>query len=480
MPDSNLTAHLSINVGPVKPKLVARASGSDSSPWKIGRKVPQVPLREIPMEVRSVLSYVLWRLHESTKGRADASFMIVLSNDPKTQAAGQKLDIEVRKMEEIRNTIASQLTDSDPITKGDIEREFGIVEPHSKTLQNGSARSNEEDVTLPNGTQTLPANEEAYLDADNVADDVNHKIPSGKVDEKSSKEDNAIAENFQHCLDGSTMVDRPTTSFLSRDAENPAESRDLPKLNYPSEINIAGDNTMPPNGEFDDWTKAPPDEFVSEKISNITEWIKNLAPKLSRSPDTSSNCQLGTEGSAKDENVSKPPVVLQRAAEFPTPSPRRSPNLSPARPTPAEEPEDSDEEVVVFNPKAKRLSAQQKLPPPPQSPKPTITPLAVPSPNSTASQSPKQNAQRNPRRTTTARQPHPKAAHAVPAIIDPDSFGRSFATNPRSNNHPNSRYSPRGSPRHAAIRTPEPELDYVLKSGNTRASVRGKGKLWVP
>ncbi|KAI4130413.1 MAG: hypothetical protein LQ338_001752 [Usnochroma carphineum] len=41
------------------------------------------------------------------------------------------------------------------------------------------------------------------------------------------------------------------------------------------------------------------------------------------------------------------------------------------------------------------------------------------------------------------------------------------------------RYSPRGSPRRAPI-VPEPEVGYVLKSGQTREATRGRGKLWVP
>ena len=464
----------------MKPKLVARAPGSDSSPWKIGRKVPQVPLREIPAEVRPVLSYVLWRLHERTKGRADASFMIVLSNDPKTQAAGQKLDIEVRKVEEIRAKIASQMTDPDPNSMDDVEREFGIVKPRSKTLQNGSAHDDTEKTAPANAKQISPASNEADLVKDDTVNKIVPEEPNGVLEGKSAKEENGVTENLQNCFDGSTMVDRPITGFLSHEAQDTILSRDLPKQNYPTVIHIAEDNAIQEESGLVNWTEPAQDEFVSEKISNITAWIKNLAPKLSSSPEPSLNSQQGTKPSTKDDAVSKPPVVLQRAAESSTPSPYRSPILAPAVPPPVEDAEDSDEEVVVFNPKAKRLSAQQPLPAPPQSPKPTIAAPVAHSPKSTVNQSPKQNAQRTSRKATASRQHQAKAPHVVPAIIDPDAFGRSFTTNPRSNNHPNSRYSPRGSPGRADIRTSEPELDYVLKSGNTRASVRGKGKLWVP
>ena len=83
-----------------------------------------------------------------------------------------------------------------------------------------------------------------------------------------------------------------------------------------------------------------------------------------------------------------------------------------------------------------------------------------------------------------------------PTVIDPDAFDRSYVVQP-STSSPNTNSStekrrPRGhqhrgsgirrgqgSPKRRS-KTPEPEIDYVLKSGAPRASVRGKGKLWIP
>lgn len=112
--------------------------------------------------------------------------------------------------------------------------------------------------------------------------------------------------------------------------------------------------------------------------------------------------------------------------------------------TAVNEPEDSEEEVVVFNPRAKRLSAQK------QQVSKQITPewhsqihepasLPVEAPPKQQAQSPKPAS---PERTSQAKprkQPKPRA----PVVIDPDAFGRDFASNPRST-HQHQRPHPHG------------------------------------
>ena len=427
---------------------------------------------------------MLWRIHESDKGRADASSLVVLSDILKTHTTGQKLDIAVNKMEEIRSAVAAQVTETDRNTLGDLEREFGATGSCPKTLQNGLSHDSRQNLINSNGMQTLPADEEGVLNGGNMEDAILSHIADGKGEEKTNEKANDIEKHLENYLENSTLVDRATDGLVPQEAENENKSNNFPEQDYPTVVYIAENNSALEKDVLVDSTDPVSNEYVSEKISNITAWIKNLAPKLSSSPEPSLYSQQGTDGSTKIESISQQPVVLQRAAEVSTPSPRRTPSASPAPELPTEELEDSDEEVVVFNPKAKRLSAQQK--PPPQSPKQNIASLVphlAQSPKLNASQSPKSNVQRSLRKAPPIRQPQAKAPPVAPAIIDPDAFGRSFATNPRSdvhNNHPNSRYSPRGGSPGRAIRTPEPELDYVLKSGNTRASVRGKGKLWVP
>ena len=225
-------------------------------------------------------------------------------------------------------------------------------------------------------------------------------------------------------------------------------------------------------------------------------------------------------------------------------SPRPSSETNSLSTTEAQEPEDSDEEVVVFNPRAKRWSSQSKPSnhvPQPTTPAKTLnsrnaasgfeTPsssgssnqaIATPSPTSHAQNNPLPQAQalrkqeangqvprdqthrnqnlseqgsrnhsprnhgprnRSPRNQAQRKQGRSNQApqkRAPPAIIDPDFFGRS----PVVNIHPNGQ---NGQARHfhhgtsrRGPRAHEPEVEYVLTSGATREASRGKGKLWVP
>ena len=134
--------------------------------------------------------------------------------------------------------------------------------------------------------------------------------------------------------------------------------------------------------------------------------------------------------------------------------------VSPAHFPPARDgsdPYDSDEEVVVFSPKAKRLSAQKPLP-----------------------------KQINSKPPTRGNHVHASPQAKAP-LIDPDAFGRSDAIGPpyvvnsrtQAQNWQYPRYPPRGNPRHVT-KTNEQEIDFVLKSGSPRGTSRGHGKLWVP
>ena len=525
-------AHVVNDIGPVKPKLVARAPGSDKLPWNIGRKVPQIPLRELPVEVRPVLSYVLWRLHESNKGRADAISLIVLSENLKMHSAGQKLDVVIKRIDSIRHDIAVQEDKDRRDTMGDLEREFGVREPRPRVSQNGSVQVDGNDGICSNEIQAMPVVEDGTKNGCPMGVEALNQTLNGKGEEKSQEKEVKTEEPLENGLDGTTVVDKPTNGSALPAADLDIESHDLSKQTYPTIIEIAEENEAQPKTGFLASDVSGSNAFASEKISNITAWIKNLAPKLSPNakPDLDSRQEKNNFAKHEDgpRQVSVPiiqPVVLQRPVEFSTPSPRQTSTASSAPASAVDEREDSNEEfeeVIVFKPNAKRLSAQKK--PPHQSPKQIIAqnttqnvaqdiaqnsaqnavqkapqPRNVPqnaaqtvvhttasnvarNPNPKASQSPKQTVHRSSRNAIPVRHPRNKTPPVAPAIIDPDAFGRTFATNPKAsvhNNHPESRYSPRGSPRRA-IMTPEPELDYILKSGNTRASGRGRGKLWVP
>lgn len=208
------------------------------------------------------------------------------------------------------------------------------------------------------------------------------------------------------------------------------------------------------------------------EADNITTKDSNSSGKvvLFKEPQTS---QLPTSRSQNyrpprnphSNNKAKPNT--SRSSNTPSTAPAQvaSVQIAPSQVPPAHfptaqdasDPYDSDEEVVVFSPKAKRLSAQKNPP--------------------------KQINSRPPSRGN-----HVHASPQVKApLIDPDAFGRSDAIGPpnmvnsrtQAQNWQYPRYSPRGNPRHVS-RTNEQDVDFILKSGSPRGTSRGHGKLWVP
>ena len=136
------------------------------------------------------------------------------------------------------------------------------------------------------------------------------------------------------------------------------------------------------------------------------------------------------------------------------------------------EPEDSEEEVVVFNPRAKRLSAQKqqvskRISPERYSQVHEPAPPPVEGPPLQQAQSPKPAS---PERTSQAKprkQPKPRA----PVVIDPDAFGRDFASNPRSHQQHQRPHSharggfQQGPPRRPMSQHGPPPDRYVPKQG---------------
>lgn len=204
---------------------------------------------------------------------------------------------------------------------------------------------------------------------------------------------------------------------------------------------------------------------------NITTKDGNSLGKIFKEPQTS---QLPTSRSqhhrpprnSHSSNRAKPNPSCSPNTQSSVSAQVASAQIAPSRVPPAHlpqaqdalDPYDSDEEVVVFSPKAKRLSVQ-------------TTP-------------PKQTHSIPPTRGNNH-------AHTPPQVkaplIDPDAFGRSDSIGPpyvvnsraQAQNWQYPRYSPRGNPRHVS-RSNEQEVDFVLKSGSPRGTSRGHGKLWVP
>ena len=98
------------------------------------------------------------------------------------------------------------------------------------------------------------------------------------------------------------------------------------------------------------------------------------------------------------------------------------------------------------------------------------------------------------RQTSAVPKPPPRRVQKEPTdnptIIDPDAFDRSYVVQPvsqpsdrggkRRSGPKHKRGSSKGNAQQASAANPEPDEDFVLKSGAPRGSMRGKGKLFVP
>ena len=143
-----------------------------------------------------------------------------------------------------------------------------------------------------------------------------------------------------------------------------------------------------------------------------------------------------------------------------------SKDTSVAKSVPIDEPLDSEEEVVVFVPSAKRLSAQQQTPKPaPEERAAHTRQKSDGKPAHTKHMSveePRNLQQASPGRPITVnhhRQPKPRA----PVVIDPDAFGRDLPANPQTS-HQNSSHRPQSRP-NSQHGPPRPVVQHGFRGG---------------
>ena len=179
-----------------------------------------------------------------------------------------------------------------------------------------------------------------------------------------------------------------------------------------------------------------------------------------------------TEATSTDKAVEAKPVSLHRSTNSSASSAHTAPSKDTSVPksVPLDEPEDSEEEVVVFNPRAKRLSAQQQAPQPSAEEKPAHSKQG--SEGKTlhtkhlSLEEPSKLQQPIPGKSMPAKQHRPPKPRAAPVIIDPDAFGRDFASNPQTNQQNGFRSHPRPSSQHGPPRL-------VSQHGPPRGGARG-------
>ena len=459
----------------MKPKLVARAPGSDSSPWKMKKDAPKVSAKDVPGVLRPLMSCALWRLHESIH-RNDANQLFFFTDQPEIRSVAQKLNIVVRSTADLKALVASKADESDAAIFGDLEREFGLQKPDEKT----------ETIELSGEDRVVDEGPNATKEQIGATDGPMPSNDSGRVDDSQS-------------IDGDNQ-----TALEHHNQEPPGQSPG----NENSSLAKGSAIGSPP---VENMADASTVTLVESQVPKVSAWSRPLADLVSKS--NHDGTEKRSEGAheiraGKLSGLDRPTSrsALERESPKVTEKPLRS--LSPAItssqkeaarsvqpetapkiadhailvPNASETPsslatqgfEDSEEEEIVFKPQPKRYSAQKK--PPQQNSRPS-TPKSQP---------PQNLEERSPQVSTLMSQPKPKpASHGrnpmvighghpqpkgSPTVIDPDAFGRNFVVNtnpsPRALNNTQAHHYPRPRSSHG----PSPQLPRSTRRHEPRLS----------
>lgn len=421
---------------PTKPKLVARAAGSETSPWKVKKDAPKISAKDVPTALRPLMSCALWRLHESIE-RNDANQLFLLSNQTEVQSVAQKLNIIFRSCKEFAATIASKTGMAGIDTFGDLEREFGVQQKSFFPLTKDAEETNGENGVPENANEDIPKDEDAMNNSMSSEGTANTDA-SSIVHEQELEKQSSEREVKKSSVNGDRGEDKIKEQDLIAEAA----------------ATIAAEN-------------------LSKKPAKSVESIKSLVDSIIQQ-DSERHLSKSVNGLNLDGFKSQNDLVNQPSEHHAMGSPPETPlphsqNMEPAQPVQevqtisgtsqfrdttthstsaseaAQEQEDSDEEVVVFIPQPKRFSAQQK--PAQQSSRPS-TPKEQ-SQQKPAGQSPQKSLVKpQPKGKAARHSPNPSIvglAHSQsvnsPTIIDPDAFGRDFRVSlnpsPRPTHNPN-------------------------------------------
>ena len=506
----------------------------------------------MPESIKPLLSCALWRLYEYEDDPLGPEVLVLLCDDPGTSEEARKLTIPTKRILDIRQTVQKHdsIKNAQNATS-DLERDFPATVINQLAMTNGTARLI---APVDDHDEIDPFDMEVKIDVDGECRDSTHADASvEKVKQDSS---GAVRGDLQH----------EASQLENHSDVNIKEKR------VGADLEING-NTKQPKSSVHGLTEASKQrrDASSESLNTVVAMSTNeiAADNLHANAEPEpAVTELVTTSKPEPEEAHEehlPEEPITTTTIIPPGSSNETPNIDVADQD--KDDSDSDDEVVLFNPKAKRLSGLRNVAANMRKPG-TITTLAThsharvggdtqpanhsnspilvmpetqviekaprPAPEQPVGRTPgvlhrqtKLNSQNSsptrfdvkPAKTNENQAPdsmynsapehlngetdgafnrpasqqlynHPQASKhqrrkskkvmAPPAIIDPDAFDRFSIPAPHANiKNDNHRLSPRGSPRRAA-RTPEPEIDFVLKSGSPRGSARGRGKLWIP
>ncbi len=426
---------------PTKPKLVARATGSEASPWKVKKDAPKISAKEVPAALRPLMSCALWRLHESIE-RNDANQLFLLSDQTEIQSVSQKLNIIYRSWQEFAATIASKTSMAGLDTFGDLEREFGVQLKGVFSPTKDAEETNGENGVPEKANEDILRNEDAMNNSMSSEGTANTDA-SSIVLEQGLEKQSPEREGKKSSVNGDRGEDKIKEQDLRAETAATLVAENLSKK---PDKGVESVKSL-----VDSIIQQDSEKHLSESVNGLhLDRVKSQSdlanqpwehPAMRSPPETllpqSQNPEFArhvqevhtTRGASASKHTSTPSMSTLDAAK---------------------EPEDSDEEVVVFIPQPKRFSAQQK--PAQQSSRPS-TPKEQ-SQQKPGGQSPQKSlAKSQPKGKATRHSPNPSIVGQSPSqpvnsptIIDPDAFGRDFRVN--LNSSPRPPHNPNGHSSH--------------------------------
>lgn len=373
---------------------------------------------------------------------------MLLCDNAEICALAKKLGVLTKSMAELRQscrTLAKETRD----TFGNLEDDFGIQSP-TRTPSTNNIAKDQREVSI---SVTVDQSSKSEVHQSHAQDQIKSSAPGSSSTEKTGSISSAKSSKPEmNVLD----LEKPQSRVTSNGAEEcnqpeqkiddqlealSTEHENDPDLHQPS---MSTEKDVPIQKPLENDQKVAQriagfNTLDLEKEHSIAEWVRSLTNAAKSDELTGRDSPMSGHSSTVEATAAQPesgkvfkPLTYRQAVtgkadevvKKQTPPPPKeilpSPRVSPVRdpsPPKLEDPEDSDEEIVVFNPKAKRLSAQKAQ----QTQRPQ-TPAASPK----VSHARNVSGGRPHSRNGNQRQPRPGPP---PVVIDPDSFGRGLPAN---------------------------------------------------
>ena len=288
---------------------MARDATAPKSPWKY-HKVPTISSKGVPELLKPLLSCVLWRLHEYENNPLLPETCIMLTGDADATKFMLKFKIPNTNIGQLRQKFVRKQTEYDRDSFGQVEQEFAAKKREKVTVKADQGSAEVNGATSVQDIEKEAAVEDTVLDL--------HQ-DSGRVEETE-------------IANGSPQMSIPPHDFEGS-AQHPSQPEE-------EKNDILADNLNEPNS-------APDNDIIVEnsKKSERSSQVDLLNVKDSRLPLPGIISGSVSLQSLDQATEAEPKSISSTSGEM-----AQTPAVH------VESSDDSDDEVVVFNPKARRLS----------------------------------------------------------------------------------------------------------------------------